>query len=194
MGEFLANREDAFELLKKYVKSESLIKHSLSVEAAMAHFAELYDEDIEKWSVIGLLHDIDYEKYPAEHCVKVREILKEEAYPEAYINSIVSHGYGICEGAESKPEAKMEQILYTVDGLTGLITACVLVRPSKSILDLTPKSVNKKWKDKAFAAAVDRDNIQKGLDMLGMDKIDAIAETIEALTKRAELLDLVGEI
>ena len=187
-------REEAYNLLKKHVESESLLRHCLSVESAMAHFAEILDEDVEKWSIIGLLHDLDYEKYPDEHCVKVVEMLGEENYPEEYIKSITSHGYGICEGVENPPEHKMEKVLYMVDELTGLITACVLVRPSKSVMDLKPKSVTKKWKDKSFASGVNRETIEKGLDMLDMERREAIEETIKALSKNAEELGVKGNL
>jgi predicted hydrolase (HD superfamily) len=137
------NRTGAFELLKKYNQSDSLIKHALAVEAVMSHFAELFKEtDTQKWSIIGLCHDLDYEKYPAEHCHKVREILVKEEWPEEYIRAIESHGWGIC--SEVKPLHKMEWVLYTIDELTGLITAAALVRPSKSILDMEIKSIKKK--------------------------------------------------
>lgn len=186
-------REEALELFKRYNKSESLLKHALSVEATMIHFAELYEEeDIEKWSVIGLIHDLDYELYPEEHCVKTEEILREEGYPEDYIRAVVSHGYEICTDVE--PVETMERVLYTIDELTGLITAVALLRPSKSLLDLEIKSVKKKWKDKAFAAGVDRTTIQKGIDMLGMERDDVIQETILAMRKVAEEIGLKGNL
>ena len=186
-------RAEALELFKRYNKSESLLKHALSVEATMVHFAELYEEeDIEKWSVIGLIHDLDYEMYPEEHCVKTEEILREEGYPEDYIRAVVSHGYKICTDVE--PLENMEKVLYAIDELTGLITAVALLRPSKSLLDLELKSVKKKWKDKAFAAGVDRTTIQKGIDMLGMERDDVIQETILAMRKVAEEIDLKGNL
>ena len=186
-------REEAMELFKRYNKSESLLKHALSVEATMVHFAELFEEeDVEKWSVVGLIHDLDYELYPEEHCAKTKEILTEEGYPEDYIRAVVSHGYGICYDVE--PVEKMEQVLYTIDELTGLITAVALLRPSKSLFDLEAKSVKKKWKDKAFAAGVDRATIQKGIDMLGMERDDVINETILAMRKVAEEIDLKGNL
>lgn len=187
------SREEALELFKKYNKSDSLLKHALAVEATMKHFAELLDEpDIEKWTVVGLIHDLDYEMYPEEHCVKVVEILKEENYPEDYIKAVASHGYKICSDIE--PTEKMEKVLYAIDELTGLITASALVRPSKSLLDLKPKSVKKKWKDKAFASGVDRETIQRGIDMLGMDKTEVIQETINAMRKVADEIGLKGNM
>ena len=186
-------RTEAFELLKKYNKSESLIKHALTVEGVMKHFAELFDEpDIEKWSVIGLAHDMDYEMYPEQHCVKVVDILKEEDWPEDYIRAIVSHGWGLC--SDVKPEEKMEKILFTIDELTGLITAAALMRPSKSVLDLEVKSIKKKWKDKRFAAGVDREVIEKGTELLDMDLNFIIDETIKGMRKVAEEIGLKGNL
>jgi len=186
-------REEALELFKKYNKSESLLRHALAVEATMKHFAELFNEpDVEKWAIVGLLHDLDYEMYPEQHCIKVQEILRKEGYPEDYIRAIASHGYGIC--CDIEPVERMEKVLYAIDELTGLITAAALVRPSKSILDLEPKSVKKKWKDKAFAAGVDRNIIEKGIEMLGMEKDDVIRETINAMRKVAEEIGLKGNL
>lgn len=186
-------REEALSLFKKYNKSDSLLRHGLAVEATMKHFAELFDEpDVEKWTIVGLIHDLDYEMYPDEHCIKVQEILKEERYPEDYIKAIASHGYEICSDIE--PTEKMEKVLYAIDELTGLITAVALLRPSKSVLDLEPKSVKKKWKDKGFAAGVDRAIIQKGIDMLGMERDEVIMETILAMRKVAEEIGLKGEL
>ncbi|MCB2290595.1 hydrolase [Clostridium sp. CS001] len=185
-------REQAFELLKRYNKSDSLIKHALSVEAVMRHFAEINNEELEKWSIVGLLHDVDYEMYPKEHCVKVREILEAEGYPEEYIHAVQSHGWGLCIDIE--PIHKMENILFTIDELTGLITTTVLVRPSKSILDLEVKSVKKKWNQKGFAAGVDRDVILSGAKRMNMDINDIIAETIKGMQSVAEEIGLKGEL
>ncbi len=190
MAEFNITRDEAMELFKKYNQSESLLIHALSVESAMLHFAELFEEDVNKWGNLGLIHDLDYELYPDEHCLKVVELLEAENFPADYIKSIQSHAYGVCKGVDVEPTHKMEKVLYAADQLTGLIYACVLVRPSKSISDLTLKSVKKKWKDKAFAAAIDRAFIQKGIDMLGMDRDEFISETIEAMRKRADLLGI----
>lgn len=193
MAKYKPSREDALELFKRYNESESLLRHALSVEATMKHFAELLgEEDVEKWTVVGLIHDLDYEKYPDQHCVKVREILTEENYPEDYIKAIESHGYQICSDVE--PTEKMEKVLYAIDELTGLITAVALLRPSKSLFDLKPKSVTKKWKDKSFAAGVDRSIIQRGIDMLGMERNEVIAETINAMRKVADEIELRGNL
>ena len=152
MNKIIPTRETAMELLREYNQNDSLIKHALAVEAVMVHFAELFGEDKEKWGIIGLIHDLDYEKYPDEHCTKTREILMERDWPEDYIRAVVSHGWGICSDVE--PVEKMEKVLYTIDELTGLITATALMRPSKSILDLTTKSVRKKWKQKTFGGKI----------------------------------------
>lgn len=168
MKKVIPNRDEAFELLKEYNQNESLIRHALAVEAVMLHFAELFgEEDKEKWGIIGLVHDLDYEMYPAEHCKKVREILTERNWPEDYIRAIESHGWKLCTDVE--PVERMEKVLYAIDELTGLIAATALMRPSKSILDLEVKSVKKKWKQKGFAAGVNREVIEEGAKMLGME-------------------------
>lgn len=186
-------REEAYELLKRYVNEDSLIKHALTVEAVMGHFAEKFgEEDIEKWKIIGLIHDLDFEKYPEQHCQVTEKILKEEKWPEDYIRAVMSHGYGICTDVE--PKETMEKVIYTIDELTGLISATALMRPSKSIMDLTPKSVKKKWKQKSFAAGVDRDVIQNGVNMLGMDLTEIVEETIAGMRKVADEIGLRGEL
>ncbi|MGE5629930.1 MAG: HD domain-containing protein [Caulobacteraceae bacterium] len=185
-------REEAYELLLQYNEKESLIKHALTVEAVMRHFAELFNEDKEKWGIIGLTHDLDYEKYPEQHCIKVREILTDKNWPEEYIHAIQSHGWGLC--VEVEPVEKMEKVLYTIDELTGLITAAALLRPSKSILDMEVKSVKKKWKQKSFAAGANRDVIENGANMLGMDLDVVIAETIKGMQSVAEEIGLKGEL
>jgi putative nucleotidyltransferase with HDIG domain len=188
----IPSREKAFELLLQYNKSDSLIKHGLAVEAVMRHFAVLFEEsNVEKWGIIGLLHDVDYEMYPELHCVKAREILTENEFPEEYIHAVESHGWGIC--SEAEPIETMEKVLYTIDELTGLVTATVLMRPSKSILDLETKSVKKKFKSKGFAAGVDRELIIKGSEMLGMELDKIMEETIKAMQSVAEQLGLKGE-
>jgi putative nucleotidyltransferase with HDIG domain len=186
-------REEAMKLLKKYNQSDALIKHALAVEAVMSYFAEKYgEEDLEKWRVIGLVHDLDYEKYPEEHCHKTKEILTEEGWPEDYIRAIISHGWKICTDVE--PVEKMEKVLYTTDELTGLIVATILMRPSKSILDLNVSSVKKKYKNKNFAAGVDRSIIEEGAAMLGLSVEEVMAETINAMRAEAEALGLVGQV
>jgi putative nucleotidyltransferase with HDIG domain len=187
------SRDEAMALLKKYNQSDALIKHALAVEAVMGYFAEKYgEEDLEKWRVIGLVHDLDYEKYPEEHCNKTKEILTEEGWPEEYIRAIISHGWKICTDVE--PVETMEKVLYTTDELTGLIVATVLMRPGKSILDLTVSSVKKKFKNKSFAAGVDRSIIEEGAAMLGMEISEVMEETIKAMQAEADSLGLRGEL
>ena len=192
MEKISPTREQAFELLKRYNKSDSLIKHGLSVEAVMRHFAELNNEDVDKWGIVGLLHDVDYEMYPEEHCVKARAILEEEGYPEEYIHAVQSHGFGLCIDVE--PIHKMENVLFTIDELTGLITATALMRPSKSVLDLEVKSVKKKFKQRSFAAGVNRDVILSGSDRMGMDIGDILSETIKGMQSVAGEIGLKGEL
>jgi putative nucleotidyltransferase with HDIG domain len=186
------NRAEAFKLLQEFNKNESLIKHALTVEAVMRHFAVLLGEDEEKWGIIGLLHDIDYEMYPEQHCIKAREILKDREWPEAYIHAVESHGWKLC--CDVEPTEKMEKVLYTIDELTGLIGATALMRPSKSILDMEVKSVKKKWKQKSFAAGVNREVIEEGAGMLGMELDKVIEETLKGMQKAAEEIGLKGNI
>ncbi len=183
-------REEAWSLLTSYTKSESLLNHAKAVEAVMRHFAEKLGEDPDKWGVIGLVHDLDWEAYPEEHCSKTTEILGEAKWPEEYIRAIRSHAWGMF--TEDKPEEQMEKVLYTIDEPTGLVPATALVRPSKSVLDMTPKSVKKKWKEKSFAAGANREVIESGARMLGMELSDVIHETIEGMKKVAPEIGLAG--
>ncbi|MGE5627405.1 MAG: HDIG domain-containing metalloprotein [Solirubrobacterales bacterium] len=185
-------REEAWELFTEYNETSSLRKHGLTVEAAMKHFAALAGEDEEKWGVVGLLHDLDYEKFPEEHCKKAAEIMRERKIDEEYIHAVCSHGYGICSDYE--PENKMEKTLYAIDELTGLITAACLMRPSKSVLDVELKSIKKKFKDSSFAAGVNRETILKGCEMLGANLDDIINETILGMRKSAEEIGLKGNL
>ena len=173
------DRAAAYQLLQEYTKTESLIKHAISVEAAMRHFAEFYGEDVEYWGMVGLLHDLDYEKYPEEHCQHTPVYLREAGFDEEFIHAVLAHGYGLC--TDAVPEKPMEKAVYTVDELTGFITACALMRPSRSLLDLEVSSVKKKFKDKKFAAKVDRDLIRGGAEMMGMELDEVIAHCIAAL-------------
>jgi predicted hydrolase (HD superfamily) len=186
------NREEAFSLFKKYNSSESLTKHALAVEGVMRYMAEKAGESSDEWGIIGLVHDLDYEQYPKQHCTKTKEILEENGWPEAYIRAVVSHGYGICSNLE--PVSTLEKTLFAVDELTGLVAATALVRPSKSVLDLTAKSVKKKWKSEAFAAGVDRSIIQKGAEMLGVELSQLIADTIKGMQTVAEEIGLKGSM
>jgi predicted hydrolase (HD superfamily) len=186
----IPSRNQAYKLLLKYNQSESLIKHALSVEAVLRHFAGIYAEDQNKWGIIGLVHDLDYEKYPEQHCKMTRHILEKENWPEDYIRAIDSHGWGIC--SDTEPVHIMEKVLYTIDELTGLITASVLVRPSRSILELELNSVKKKWNIKTFAAGANREVIEKGAKMMGADLDQVIRETINGMKKVASQIGLAG--
>jgi len=189
----ILSREQAYDLLFKYNKSNSLIIHALTVEAVMLHFADILGEDEkEKWGTIGLVHDLDYEMYPEQHCTKTREILMEHNWPEDYIHAVESHGWGICSNVE--PIHRMEKILFTIDELTGLIAATAMLRPSKSILDLELKSVKKKWKQKSFAAGVNREVIEQGAKKLNMELDYIIVETIKGMQNVAENIGLKGEL
>ena len=186
----IPTRQEAFELLKKYNQSESLIKHALAVEGVMRYMARKAGEDEEKWGVIGLIHDLDYERYPDQHCLKTEQILRENDWPEEYIRAVVSHGWGIC--TDVVPQTDLEKVLFAIDELTGLVVTTALVRPSKSVMDLKAKSVKKKWKDKRFAAGVDRSIISKGAEMLGVDLSALITDTIMGMREVAEQIDLKG--
>lgn len=191
MGKMLT-RQEAWNLLTRYTKTPSLQKHALAVEAVMKYFAKLNNEDVEKWGVVGLLHDLDYEQFPEEHCHKVVEIMQEEEIDNFYIHAVCSHGYGIC--SDVKPEHIMEKVLFTIDELTGLINALCLMRPSKSVLDLEVKSVKKKFKDKSFASGVNRQIVKDGCEMLGMSLDEVIKETIEGMKTEAEAIGLKGNL
>ena len=186
------SREEAWELLTEYNESPALLNHALTVEAVMEHFARLEGEDEEVWGVTGLLHDLDYEKYPDEHCIKGEEIMREHGVDEVYIRAMKCHGYGIC--TDTEPQSRMEKVLFTIDELTGLIHAACLMRPSKSVLDIEVKSVKKKFKDKHFAAGVDRDVIKRGCEMLDMELDDVIRETIAGMREKAEQIGLKGNL
>lgn len=174
-------REEAWELLTEYNQDEFHILHAQTVENTMRYFArELgFADEEDFWGIVGLLHDLDFEKYPEEHCIKSQEIMKERRIDEKIIHATASHGYAIT--VDIKPEHKMEKVLYAVDELTGLIGAVVLMRPSKSVQDLTLKSVKKKYKSKNFAAGCSREVIERGADMLGWTLEDLIQRTIDAL-------------
>lgn len=190
MSSKVPTREEAYQLLTEYNKSDSLIKHALAVEGVMRYFARKRGEDEEKWGVIGLVHDLDYEQFPEEHCHKSEEILKEKGWPEEYIRAVVSHGWGLC--SEVEPQTELEKVLYAIDELTGLVVTTALVRPSKSVMDVKVKSVKKKWKDKRFAAGVDRSIIENGARMLGMEVSDLIADTLAGMQEVAEEIGLKG--
>lgn len=185
-------RDEALELFRKYNKSDSLLRHALSVEAVMRYLARKNGEDVEKWGVIGLVHDLDYEMYPDKHCQMSEVILREEGWPEDYIRAVVSHGYGIC--SDTEPSSLLEKTLFAIDELTGLVATSALVRPSKSVLDMEAKSVKKKWTDRKFAAGVDRSVIEKGAMNLGVELNDLITDTIMGMREAAEEIGLKGNI
>lgn len=185
-------REEAWELLTEYTKTPALRKHALAVEAVMRHFARLRGEEEEMWGIAGLLHDLDYEKFPTEHCKKAEEIMKEHGIDDIYIRAMNCHAYGIC--TDVKPESQMAKVLFTIDELTGLINALCLMRPSRSVLDLEVKSVKKKFKDKSFASGVNRDVVRSGCEMLGMELDEVIRETIAGMKEKAQEIGLKGTL
>jgi putative nucleotidyltransferase with HDIG domain len=179
MTDYVPTRDEAFALLGEYNQVEELINHALAVEGVMRHYARKFGVDEDKWGVIGLIHDLDYEQFPEKHCHKTAEILKERNWPDDYIHAVMSHGWGICTDVE--PQEEMEKVLYAIDELTGLVAANALVRPSGSVMDMKVKSVKKKFKDKAFAAKIDRNVITKGAQMLNVELSELIADTIEGM-------------
>jgi len=188
MSPDVPNRESALKLFKKYNKSESLLKHALAVEGVMRYMARKAGEDEEKWGVVGLVHDLDYEMYPDQHCTMTRKILEENSWPAEYIRAVLSHGWGLASDVE--PVTLMEKTLYAMDELTGLVVTSALVRPSKSVMDMETRSVKKKWKDKRFAAGVDRSVIEKGAEMLGVTLDELITDCIIGMREVAEEIGL----
>lgn len=174
-------REEAWELLTEYNKDEFHLEHAQIVEKTMEYFAEKlgYGEEKEFWGIVGLLHDLDFEQFPEQHCIKEQEIMRGRGVDERIIHATASHGYAITVDIE--PEHTMEKVLYAVDELTGLIGAVAIMRPSKSVQDLEVKSVKKKYKSKNFAAGCSREVIERGAGMLGWELDDLIGQTIEAL-------------
>ena len=173
------DRNEAIKLLKKYNQEECHIRHALTVEDVMKYFAKEMGYDENFWGIVGLLHDVDFEKYPDEHCKKAPELLKEINAPEDMVHAICSHGYGICSDVE--PEHEMEKILFAVDELTGLILAAAKMRPSKSTKDMEVSSLKKKFKDKKFAAGCSRDTIAQGAERLGWSLDELFEKTINAM-------------
>ena len=186
------NREDAWQLLNEYTKTESLLKHAMAVEAAVRGYARTFGEDDEAWGVVALLHDFDYERWPtaADHPFRGCEILREKGYPEWVTRAILSHA----DYSGVPRESRLEKTLWACDELAGFITAASLVRPSKSVLDLEPKSVIKRMKDKAFARAVNRDDLRRGADTLGLPLEEHIANVISFMRERADALGLRGTL
>ena len=187
------NRQEAFELLKRYNKEPFHIQHGLTVEGVMKWYAQNlgYGDDADYWATVGLLHDIDFELYPDEHCKKAPELLKEAGLSDDFIHSVCSHGYGLCSDIE--PEHEMEKVLFAVDELTGLIGAAAIMRPSKSVMDMETKSLKKKFKDKRFAAGCSRDVIEQGAKMLGVEMDKLFADTIEAMRSCEESVNTAME-
>lgn len=190
-------RNDALALLQKYNQEPFHIMHGLTVEGVMQWYAnELgFGNEAAYWGMVGLLHDVDFEKWPEEHCKKAPELLKEINAPDDFIHAVVCHGYGIC--VDVKPEREMEKVLYAADELTGLIWAAAKMRPSKSVQDMEVKSLKKKFKDKRFAAGCSRDVITKGAEMLGWELPELFEKTILAMRScedrvRQECLELTG--
>lgn len=175
-------REQALSLLKEYNQEPFHLRHALTVEAVMGHFArELgYGDEAEFWSTVGLLHDLDFERYPEEHCVKAREIMEERGLDPALIHAVVSHGWGMT-GSDAQPEHEMEKVLFACDELTGLIGAAALMRPSKSVQDMELSSLKKKYKDKRFAAGCSREVIAQGAELLGWGLDDLLSRTLQAM-------------
>ncbi len=190
MGEKIPTRQDALELLHQHNEGDSLRKHAYAVEAVMRYIARKRGEDEEKWGIVGLIHDLDYEKFPDQHCIKTGEILRDQGWPEEYIRAALSHGWGIC--SDVTPQTDLEKFLYTIDELTGLVVTTALIRPSKSVLEVQVKSVKNKWKDKRFAAGVNRSVIEKGAGMLGIPLDEVIDDTIKGMQEVAEAIGLKG--
>ncbi len=187
MPEHVPDYDEAQSLLHEFVKSDSLLKHSYAVEGVMRYMARKMGEDENKWAIIGLVHDLDYEMFPEQHCLKAQEILRERGWPEEFVRAVASHGWGICNDIE--PQTNLEKVLYATEELTGLITAAAIVRPSRSVSDLEVKSVMKKWKDKSFAAGVNRSVIEKGAAMMGVELPDLINDVIMGMR---EVSDRIG--
>lgn len=177
----MLSRDEAYSLLCEYNKEPFHIHHAETVEGVMRWFANQlgYGEDADFWAIVGLLHDLDFEIYPEQHCTKCVEIMRDKGLDKKLIHAVASHGWGICSDVE--PTHQMEKVLYATDELTGLIGAAALMRPSKSVQDMEPKSVKKKFKDKKFAAGCSRDVITKGAEMLGWELDELIAKTLEAM-------------
>jgi predicted hydrolase (HD superfamily) len=184
----IITRDEAFALLNKYNKDPFHIRHALIVEAVLKWYADElgYGDEEEFWGIVGLLHDIDFELHPEEHCLKAPELLREGGVGEDIIHSVVSHGYGITVGNgvtnDVIPEHEMEKILYAVDELTGLIWAATLMRPSKSTKDMELKSIKKKFRDKSFAAGCSREVIERGANLLGWELDKLLFMTLQAMS------------
>ena len=188
MKTHIPERTEALELLHNYNNTQSLLNHALSVEGVMRHIAGLKGDDVDKWGIVGLVHDLDYEKFPEQHCIITKRILEEAGWDQEYIRAVLSHGWGMV--TEVEPISQLEKYLFAIDELTGLVTACALVRPSKSVNDLEVKSVKKKWKEQSFAAGANREVILKGAEMLGVELDDSIVLVIDGLKKISDEIGL----
>jgi predicted hydrolase (HD superfamily) len=189
LSETLPDRADALELLESWVENDGLRKHMLGVEAAVRHYARMHDEDEDLWGLAGLLHDLDWEKYPDEHPRRALVELEQRGYPRALIRAVETHAPNRT-GAE--PDALLERVLFACDELSGLVYACCLVRPN-GIDDLSPKSVTKKLKDKAFAAGVDRDDVARGVELLGIERAEHIQNVIDGMREISDVLEIRAE-
>ena len=174
--------------MEAHINNPALRNHCRAVAATMAYIAHQKGEDDTKWAAIGMVHDLDWERYPEQHCEKTKQFLEEASWPEEYVRAVLSHGWQICTDVE--PVTELEKTLYAIDELTGFVTACALVRPSKSVSDLEVKSVRKKWKSAAFAAGVDRDVIVRGTEMLGVELDELIQTVIDAMREVADDIGL----
>jgi putative nucleotidyltransferase with HDIG domain len=192
MANAIPTRDEAMALLRQFNQGEGLVRHALAVEAVMRHMARKRGADPDAWGIVGLIHDLDYEQFPDQHCAKTAEILRDRGWPEALIRAAVSHGWGTCSDVE--PQTDLEKVLFAIDELTGLVAATALVRPSRSVLDMEAKSVQKKWKDKAFAAGVSRDVIARGAERLGVGLPDLITDVILGMRTVAEEIGLKGNV
>ncbi len=188
----MPTRDEAMALLREWNSNDSLIKHALAVEATMRAMARTRGEDPEFWGIVGLVHDLDYERFPEKHPHEGARILRERGWPEEVVHAVLSHAWGLVSDVE--PVHAMEKVLYAIDELTGLVTAAVLVRPSKSLADLSVSSLKKKWKDKGFAAGANRDVIAKGGELLGVSLDDLMTEVIAGMREAATALGLDGSL
>ncbi len=186
----MPTRDEALALLHEWNSNDSLIKHALAVEATMRAMARARGEDVEFWGSVGLVHDLDYERFPERHPHESARILRERGWPEEAVHAVLSHAWGIVSDVE--PTHPMEKVLFAIDELTGLVTAAVLVRPSKSLADLSVSSLKKKWKDKGFAAGANREVIARGAEMLGVGLDDLMADVIAGMSEAASALGLDG--
>ena len=186
----MPTREEALALLREWNANESLVKHALAVEATLRAMARARGEDVEFWGAVGLVHDLDYERFPEKHPHEGARILRERGWPEEAVHAVLSHAWGLVSDVE--PVHTMEKVLYAIDELTGLVTAAVLVRPSKNLADLSVSSLKKKWKDRGFAAGANRDVISKGAEMLALSLDDLMAEVIAGMSEAAAALGLDG--